>query len=276
MNQNEYQKLVVEVNRLRNEIHLFNNEEISESALDDLKHQITIYEEENPDKLDLNSPNSKVSGGVLEGFSKFTHTQRMLSLNDVFSLEELEDWQQRWFDYLEKNNPKTFEKLSNFKNKQETLKNPKTDFDTFNNITEEHDDYLYVLEPKLDGLALSLHYENGQLITAATRGDGFVGENVTENAKQIQSIPKKIDFPDKIEVRGEVFMTRNDFEKLNQEIEEGKKVGRMGKTGKDALFVNPRNAAAGTLRQLDPKIVGERNLNFVAYDAFFAGKKAEY
>jgi DNA ligase (NAD+) len=269
MNQAQYQKMVAEVNRLRNEIHLFNNEEISESALDELKHQITIYETNNPDKIDPNSPNYKVAGGILEGFQKYTHSQRMLSLNDLFSREELADWEERWLDYLEKNSPETFKELLELKEKQQNLKKPKTTFDSFNQVTEDSDEYFYVLEPKLDGLALSLHYDAGILVTAATRGDGYVGENVTENAKQIRSIPKTINYKGKIEVRGECFMTVADFEQLNSDIEAGKKVGRMGKKGAEFKFVNPRNAAAGTLRQLDPNIVAERNLNFVAYDAFF-------
>lgn len=236
----EYNQLVDQVNRMRQEIHLFNNEVISEAALDDLKHKITEFETANPDKISPNSPNFTIAGGVLEGFEKFTHTRRMLSLNDIFNKTELEDWQQRFLDHVKK---------------EQGLEINKNDLE-------------YVCEPKLDGLAISLHYNNGLLEAAATRGDGFVGENVTENVKQIRSIPKSI--PDKraLEVRGEVFLTGRDFEQLNQDISKGLKVGKMGKKGPQATFANPRNAASGTLRQLDTRIVAERNLSFVAYNVF--------
>jgi DNA ligase (NAD+) len=105
-------------------------------------------------------------------------------------------------------------------------------------------------------------------MTAATRGDGYVGELVTDNVKQIKNIPKKIDYMGKIEVRGEVFMTKKDFENLNADIKSGKKVGKMGQKGENATFANSRNAAAGTIRQLDSRIVSERNLSFVAYNLF--------
>lgn len=238
----EYLQMVVEVNRLRNEVHLFNIEEISENALDDLKHKITEFEKKYPDKISSNSPNYTISGGVAKGFTKFAHARRMLSLTDIFDSKELQDWEDRWVKLVDVNE---FKKYSLEKN---TAK--------------------YICEPKLDGLAISLHYENGHLTAAATRGDGWVGELVTENVKQIRNIPKNISEVRKIEVRGEVFLTKKDFESLNQEILLGRKVGKMGKTGQEGLFANPRNAASGTLRQLDSRIVGERNLSFVAYSVF--------
>jgi DNA ligase (NAD+) len=238
LNFEQYQKLVMEVNRLRSEVHLFNNEEIGEGALDDLKHKITLFEEQNPDLISVNSPNYVVAGGVAEGFEKFQHTIRMISLNDIFSFQELQDWQIRWQNYAQKNL----------------------------GIEVSEKQVEYVCEPKLDGLAVSLHYENGFLVAGATRGDGMVGELITENLKQIRSIPKQIDYLGKLEVRGEVFLTFADFKELNRKIEAGLMVGKMGKTGPEAVFANPRNASAGTLRQLDSRIVGERNLSFVAYN----------
>lgn len=238
--------MVREVNRLRNEINLFNVEEISEGTLDDLKHKITQYEEQNPDKISPDSPNYTIAGGVVKGFTKFTHTRRMLSLNDIFTFEELTSWEQRWQDFAQKNGFQAKELVTN------QLNYPK-----------------YVCEPKVDGLAISLHYADGVLVSAATRGDGFVGELVTENIKQIRSIPKTIDYKGKLEVRGEVFMTKQDFAKLNEEIRLGLKPGRMGQTGPQAMFANPRNAASGTIRQLDSRIVAQRNLSFIAYNAFF-------
>ncbi len=248
----EYLQTVEEVNRLRNEIHLFNIEEISEAALDDLKHKITQYEAEYPDQISTNSPNYTIAGGVAKGFQKFTHARRMLSLTDVFDLSELQDWEERWQKYLQaqSNQPlKDLEELpSSVDPKSEVV--PK-----------------YICEPKIDGLAISLHYENQKLVAAATRGDGWVGELITDNIKQIRNIPKTIPDPRKIEVRGEVFITKKDFENLNSEIQASRKIGRMGKTGPDGVFANPRNAASGTLRQLDARIVGERNLSFIAYGA---------
>ena len=231
----EYKLLVKEVNRLRDNIHLFNSEEISEAALDDLKHKITQFETENPTLIDPNSPNSKVSGGIAAGFQKSKHKTRMLSLNDIFNFEELQDWQKRWQDYADRNGIQYLE-------------------------TED-----YVCEPKIDGLAISLIYENGQLIRAVTRGDGFEGEIVTQNVKQISNVPKIITDKRNLEVRGEIFMTKSAFEKLNLDILSEKLNGKLGKTGQDGLFANHRNVASGTIRQLDSSVVKERNLSFIAY-----------
>jgi DNA ligase (NAD+) len=236
----DYLKLITKVNFYREQIHLFNNDEITESTLDELKHTITLYENANPGKISPNSPNSFVSGGVINSFEKFTHLQRMLSLNDIFTLEELIDWEQRYTDYANKEL----------------------------NITVDKTNLKYVCEPKIDGLAISLHYENGVLINAATRGDSYIGENVTSNIMQVQSIPKIISNLDKLEVRGEIFISEKEFIALNNDIKAGKKKGKLNKTGPEAVFANPRNAAAGTLRQLDSRIVHERNLSFIAYNIY--------
>lgn len=250
----EYLSLIDEVNRLRNEVHLFNIEEISEQALDDLKHKITLYETENPDKISKNSPNYTIAGGVAEKFVKSRHARRMLSLNDIFNKQELIDWQQRWVDYGTKN---------------AIFEGQVDDFDTesanYVEIGGQKNKVEYICEPKIDGLSMSLIYEGGELVRATTRGDGWTGELVTDNVKQIKAIPKTIDFKGKMEVRGEVFFTKKDFEKLNKDILAGEKVGKMGQKGEDGVFANPRNAASGTIRQLDSRIVGERNLSFIAY-----------
>lgn len=243
MTHEEYIQLIREVNRLRNEVHLFSNEEISEAALDDLKHKVTVYETQHPDKISPNSPNYTIAGGVAAKFEKYKHSRRMLSLNDIFDKEEFTEWEKRWVDYAKKQ-PIKYEA-------GQTYQKPK-----------------YILEPKIDGLAISLHYDSGKLVAAATRGDGWTGELVTENIKQIASIPRNIDFDGKLEVRGEVFMTKKDFDELNNDITLGKKVGKMGQKGPEAVFANPRNAAAGTLRQLDSRIVAERKLSFIAYGAW--------
>jgi DNA ligase (NAD+) len=259
----EYLDLVAEVNRLRNEVHLFSNEEISESALDDLKRKITEYETKNPENISPNSPNYVVAGGVAKGFTKFKHLTRMLSLNDIFSFQELQDWEDRWQNYLAKEDPKFY---------SENLFSGEGLFDAEEQkpITQT-----YICEPKLDGLAISLHYNDGKLVAGVTRGDSYEGELVTENLKQIKNIPKQISDFRPVEVRGEVFLTQADFNKLNQEIIDGKKSGKMGKTGPEAVFANPRNAAAGTIRQLDSRVVLERNLSFVAYTLIYHEKNLE-
>jgi DNA ligase (NAD+) len=239
LNYEQYLNLVKVVNEYRNQIHLFNIEEISESALDELKHQITIFESENPDKISLNSPNFVIAGGVSEGFEKFKHLRRMNSLNDIFSFEELVKWQKRFEDYAEKNS-----------------------------IPINNEDIDYICEPKIDGLAISIHYENGQLKHGVTRGDGLIGEDVTSNILQIKSIPKEIPDLRKIEVRGEVFFTIKDFENLNDQIRKGQMVGKLNKTGEEGVFANPRNSASGTIRQLDSSIVASRNLSFIAYNVY--------
>jgi len=253
LNEQEYLQLVKEVNRLRNEIHLFNNDEISEAALDDLKHKITEYEKEHPDKISPNSSNYTIAGGILEKFEKYTHKKRMISLTDVFNFEELSDWENRWVDYAKKS--EIFPTDSEFGLGLE-----------LSNDVPQTNKFSYVCEPKLDGLAISLHYDEGELKVAATRGDGFTGELVTENIKQIKNIPKTIPYSGKIEVRGEIFLSKKDFDDLNRDITNGIKVGKMGQTGAGATFANSRNAASGTIRQLDSRIVAERNLSFVAYN----------
>lgn len=265
MNHKEYLLLIQEVNRLRAEVHLFNNEEIPESALDDLKHKITQYEEENPDKISPDSPNYTIAGGVLEGFQKFSHPRRVLSLNDLFSLDEVRDWEKRWKDYLFSLPPEQ---------DTDSVKEARTHISPTTSITQQKEEFSrhlitqYIVEPKLDGMALILHYQEGKLVRAVTRGDSRVGEDVTANALLVSEIPKQVSSLEKIEVRGELIMSKKDFENLNQSIREGKKKGKMGKTGSEAVFANPRNAVAGTIRNLDQSIIADRPMSFIAYGLF--------
>ncbi len=266
----EYLQLIVEVNRLRNQVHLFNNEEISEAALDDLKHKITQFEAENPDQISPNSPNYTIAGGVLEKFEKFTHKRRMLSLTDVFDFSELQAWENRWIDYAKKEGVEIAanENLEIPLIGQALPTNPALTPTSTASSTENVHNFTYICEPKLDGLAISLHFDGGKLVTAVTRGDGFVGELVTENVRQIKNIPRSIPYLGKIEVRGEVFISKKDFQTLNTAIAAGQKTGKMNQTGPNATFANSRNAASGTIRQLNSSIVAERNLSFVAYNLF--------
>lgn len=262
MNNEEYLKLVGEVNRLRDQVNLFIVEEVSEGALDDMKRKITEYENLYPDQIAPDSPNQHVSGGILKGFSKFKHNRRMISLNDIFDYEELIAWDNKWKDHLFKEFPELVD------NDQSVL------FETVMKVTEQKEKFReklqvnYIVEPKIDGLSLSLHYYNGKLVRAVTRGDGVVGEDVTENIFLIDSIPKTIDYNDEIEVRGEIYFDLKDFEELNAAIRKSEKIGTLGKTGPEATLVNPRNAASGTLRNLDQSIIKERPLKFIAYSVY--------
>ena len=197
--------------------------EIPDAEYDRLMQQLLKIEQENPDLVTVDSPSQRVGGAPLDGFTQVTHEIPMLSLDNAFSDEDLDAFNKRMSDRA-----------------------PLADLSTF------------CCEPKLDGLAVSLLYENGMLVQAATRGDGTTGENITENVRTISSIPLKLQgqgWPTRIEVRGEVFMPKAGFEKLNEQaLKKGEKV-----------FVNPRNAAAGSLRQLDSRITAKRPLAFYAY-----------
>ncbi|MGL5107940.1 MAG: NAD-dependent DNA ligase LigA [Vibrio ordalii] len=199
------------------------NPEIPDAEYDRLMRELLELELQYPELVTADSPSLRVGGKPLEGFAQVTHEIPMLSLDNVFDENELDAFHKRMQDRI-----------------------PSAHFNAF------------CCEPKLDGLAVSLLYENGVLVQAATRGDGAVGENITENVRTISAIPLKLQgkgWPVRLEVRGEVFMPKAGFERLNQQaLKKGEKT-----------FVNPRNAAAGSLRQFDSKITAQRPLNFYAY-----------
>ena len=218
------EKLKTLINDYRYHYHVLDESIMWEAAADSLKHELSQLEEQYPEFITPDSPTQRVAGKPLDKFQKVTHTSRMISLADVFSESEIRDWVTR-----------------NYK-----LVNQGIEFTFFTDI-------------KMDGLAMSLHYENGIFKQAVTRGDGLVGEDVTMNVKTIQNIPLKLNLdnpPEHLEVRGEVIIFKQDFEKLNQ---------MQVKLG-DKPFANPRNLAAGTIRQLDPRIAASRPLRFMAYD----------
>lgn len=213
-----------EISRLRNEYHIKNNPKVTDDVYESLTRELRELEKKYPKYADTNNSINRVAGAPLPSFKKVKHDIRMLSLNDVFSEEEIIDWETRVLKIL--GSPTSLN---------------------------------YFCEVKLDGLSASLHYKDGVFVRGATRGDGFIGEDVTENLKMIESIPLKLKgekMLGDIEIRGEVVMTKKAWEKLN------KKQEKMGKP----TFANTRNAAAGSLRQLDPKIVQERGLSFFAWD----------
>lgn len=218
------EKLKELINDYRYHYHVLDESIMSEAAADSLKHELSQLEEQYPEFITPDSPTQRVAGKPLDKFQKVTHASRMISLADVFSESEIRDWVARNYKLVPNG----------------------TEFTFFTDI-------------KMDGLAMSLHYENGIFKQAVTRGDGLVGEDVTMNVKTIQNIPLKLNLdnpPEHLEVRGEVIIFKQDFEKLNQ---------MQAKLG-EKPFANPRNLAAGTIRQLDPRIAASRPLRFMAYD----------
>ena len=204
--------------------YVLDDPSIPDAEYDRLMRELEQLEREHPELADPDSPTQRVGARPAEGFDTVEHAVAMLSLANAFDDDEVAEFDQRARDTLD---------------------------------VEQVD---YTAEPKLDGLAISLRYESGRLVRAATRGDGRSGEDVTVNARAIRAIPLKLrrdDAPDPLEVRGEVYMTRSGFDDLNRRLE-----ARGDKT-----FVNPRNAAAGSLRQLDPEVTAERPLRFFAYSA---------
>src|SRR3989344_4358784 len=239
------EKLKKAINHHRYLYHVLDRQEISDAALDSLKRELYLLEQQYPELIAPDSPTQRVAGKPLKGFKKVEHAILMLSIDDIFSEKELHEWE----DYLKRLEPdKTFE---------------------------------YFCEQKIDGFSVSLIYKDGVLSIGSTRGSGKAGEDVTQNLKTIESIPlnlrnpkseilnpkqisnsfefraSKLEFPPALlEVRGEVYMDKNDFEKLNKElVKKGQKP-----------FANPRNLAAGSIRQLDPKVAASRPLKFMAWD----------
>lgn len=216
----------------RYQYHVLNRSAISEAALDSLKHELTALEAQYPDLVTNDSPSQRVAGRPLPAFHKVRHQVRMFSLTDVFSVEELREWDTRW----RKIRP------------------------------QEKADYLVDL--KLDGLAISITYDQGLFVQAATRGDGQVGEDVTQNVKTIDAVPLRLNvdrlsstikqrvLSGRVELRGEAVMLKKDFAALNVAQ---KKAGA-------AEFANPRNVTAGSIRQLDSSVTAQRKIDFYAWE----------
>lgn len=203
--------------------YVLDNPTVTDAEYDRLMRELVELEKANPELLTSDSPSQKVGGAPLPEFKQVTHEVPMLSLDNAFSEDEMRAFEKRMLDRLKRSITLT-----------------------------------YCCEPKLDGLAVSLLYEDGKLVRGATRGDGAVGEDITQNVRTIKNIPTRLrgeQYPQRVEVRGEVFMPLAGFEKLNQE---------QSSAGKK-IFVNPRNAAAGSLRQLDSRMTAKRPLMFNAY-----------
>ena len=212
------EELRVQLDRWSREYYVLDQPTVEDYIYDKTYAELVAIEEQYPDLITADSPTQRVGGKILSSFEKVTHDIPLYSLNDVFNKEELLAFDQRV---------------------QKAIGRPVD----------------YCCELKIDGLSVSLRYENGEFVRGATRGDGSVGENITENLKTVRSVPIKLKEPMSIEVRGECFMPKRSFVKLNQKNEEEGK----------PVFANPRNAAAGSLRQLDSKITAKRNLDTFLY-----------
>lgn len=229
------------INALRSEIehhrylyHVLDKQEISDEALDLLKHELHLLEEKFPQLKSKDSPTQRVGGKALNSFKKVRHRVRQWSLEDAFSEEEILNWDKRIKKIIKE---KTGEDLTQIS---------------------------YCCEPKIDGLHLVLEYQASVLKHAATRGDGVIGEDVTENAKTIEAIPLRLRGKKKLNlvIEGEALIRKSVFERINQERQ----------AAGQEILANPRNAAAGAIRQLDPKVARERKLDFFAYDISWPDK----
>ena len=215
---NERMKELVELlNRYATEYYTSDNPSVSDSEYDRLYRELVELEKAHPDQVLPESPTHRVGGKILDGFEKYSHQYPLYSLQDAFSREELDAFDAR--------------------------------------VRKELDDVTYICELKIDGLSISLTYEQGIFVAGATRGDGSIGENITENLKRVKDIP--LSLPEKLDitVRGECYMPRASFDQVNQSRQENG----------EPEFANPRNAAAGTLRQLDTSVVSKRNLATFLY-----------
>ncbi|MBA4123558.1 MAG: NAD-dependent DNA ligase LigA [Acidobacteria bacterium] len=226
--QSEIESLRREINRHNELYYQKSTPEISDAEFDRLLERLKTLETENPDLITPDSPTKRV-GGRAEGFKPFVHLVPLMSLDNSYDIDELKAFDERC------------RKLADGR------------------------EFEYVAELKIDGLSLALHYENGFLVAGATRGDGFTGDDVFSNVKTIRTVPLKLngEFPQKVEVRGEAFLSRSQFQRINEEFKEKE----------EKTFANPRNAASGTLRQLDSSIVASRRLDLFPYDVLSGASK---
>ncbi|MEO0454337.1 MAG: NAD-dependent DNA ligase LigA [Verrucomicrobiota bacterium] len=233
MTRSEYQELVSQIQRYDRLYYVEANPELSDAEYDQLYRQLEEVEREHPEWMVPDSPTQRVGGEPLDGFSQVDHLLPMMSIDDVFELKPEEVSLER---------PKEIELIEFYTRLQKGLGREEVEV---------------TVEPKIDGVAVSLIYENGELKRAVTRGDGEKGDDITSNVKTIRSIPLKIgpDAPELLEVRGEIFMTNSKFQALNAKMEEAGL----------AAFANPRNGTAGTLKQLDSREVAKRPLSFLAH-----------
>lgn len=227
-----HEKLVAAINHHRALYHVHDREEISAAALDSLKHELVLLETEYPALVTPESPSQRVAGAALPGFKKVKHSVPQWSLSDAFTPEDIEEFDARVQRFLE----------GSFPGARPT----------------------YMCELKIDGLKVVLTYKGGRLMTAATRGDGVVGEDVTHNVRTIEAVPLALPRPIDLVVEGEIWLSAKELERINRERS----------AAGEQVFANPRNAAAGSIRQLDPRIAASRKLSTFIYE--LASTSEEY
>ncbi len=260
-------KLRESINYYRDLYHTKDILEISEEALDSLKDELKKIEEKYPELLTADSPTQRVAGKVLDKFEKIKHVIPQWSFDDAFDFEDLEAFDKKVKNFLKKKNIENFSEEENLKNAQKENAQKyfgggigvERDFlsrSEKNHASAKNKNLEYFCELKIDGLKVVLEYQKGILVSAATRGDGKIGENITQNVKTIDSIPLKLKKEISGFFEGEIFISKENFDRVNKEREKEKL----------DLYVNPRNLAAGTIRQLDPKIVAFRKLDAFIYD----------
>ncbi len=216
----DYEALKKEIAYHSRQYYVLDDPKITDGEYDALMRKLLDYEKEHPEVVTADSPSQKIGGVILEGFQSVTHEVQMQSLQDAFSEDEIKDFDKRVTEGLGRRTA-------------------------------------YAVEHKIDGLSVSLEYENSVFKRGSTRGDGNVGEDVTENLKTVMSIPLRLDVDvDYLEVRGEVFISKKNFQKINEERE------LLG----EPVFANPRNAAAGSLRQLNSAVAAKRNLDIFVFN----------
>ncbi len=229
---NRVEKLRKEIKKHDELYYIKSLPKISDKEYDDLRLELNRLEELYPNLRDLDSITQKVGARVAKGFKKVIHSYPMLSLANAFSSEDISDFLSRVYKYLNQE---------------------------LNNTIYFH------CEPKIDGVSFSAHYKNGEMVSGATRGDGKIGEEITDNLKVIENFPINVDFDQEFEVRGEVYMKKSDFLLLNEENQKSNK----------AVFANPRNAASGSLRQLDYKVTSQRKLSYFVWGGKIGSAKTQ-
>ena len=222
------EKLAAEISKRRYEYHVLDKPDVTDEIYDSLTKELRDLEEQYPELRALDSPTQRIGGKPLDKFQKVRHQVRQWSFDDVFSSDELKKWE---------------EKVKRMISREQRTENSEQKVE-------------YVCEVKIDGLKIILTYENGILVRAATRGDGIIGEDVTENIKTIHSVPLKLNYPAFCVAVGECWLSKPELERINKNRKE------KG----EALFANSRNAAAGSIRQLDPKVAAGRKLDAFIYD----------
>ena len=243
---NRIVKLSAEINKLRYEYHVLDKPDVTDEVYDSLMAELRGLEERYPDLRAVDSPTQKIGGVPLEKFQKVKHTVRQWSFDDVFSLEELKKWEEKI--------GRMVDKIPN--SKSQNVVDVVEDGPRLDSRGPSSTAVEYVCEIKIDGLKIILTYEDGIFVRGATRGDGVVGEDVTENLRTIYSIPLKLKYPVSGVFVGECWLSKKELQRINKQRE---------KNG-EALFANSRNAAAGSIRQLDPKIAAARRLDCFIYD----------